>query len=474
MASPESTSSSTTRPRILVVLPRPSRFDKANDGILIGPARVLVEEALGPDFDVCYAAEFAARRSGYTHIILTGQESLDAFTHGQLLANARGFVWHLGPTKFVATFWPQDAVDHQNLESADTDEDEAASNNGKDSAKTSRANYRFWFLADCRKLMVGAPAAPDFTYALVPNLVAAAELRAAADQYIYFDIETHPPTNTLTCFSYAIGAGPVRTVLVYDYRNVAAPHVPQLMAALARAMSRNTFVIHNAAFDLLFLAVFHNIPPGPKVEDTMLMQHRFFPEAEKSLAHAISYWINAPFHKDTGGTWNPRNWAQQDRLLRYNATDVNTLRAVHVAMRRHLAECGDAGIRDSVDQVNSSIPDYLFISYAGLPINVSRLAYRRGILIRQRAQLARLVAIMAGYPLNPGSPKMLADYFVNRLGYEIVGRTDSGEPSTDETSLRRYLLKYHNPIIKVIIRYKRAQKVAGELGFQIYVHTRKR
>jgi len=103
--------------KTLLVLPKPSRFDKANDSVLAGPARKLCDETLGADtYDVCYADEFQAQRAGRAHIILSGQESLDAFQPRATLSSARGFVWHLGPTKIVATFWPQDALDRQNYE----------------------------------------------------------------------------------------------------------------------------------------------------------------------------------------------------------------------------------------------------------------------------------------------------------------------------------------------------------------------
>lgn len=461
--------------KTLLVLPKPSRFDKANDSVLAGPARKLCDETLGADtYDVCYADEFQAQRAGRAHIILSGQESLDAFQPRATLSSARGFVWHLGPTKIVATFWPQDALDRQNYEADDDDADADAGGSNKDDAPTARANYRFWFRADCAKLFNTPPAVPDFEYSFLDNHLAAKELSCATGSTIYFDIETNPDSNSLLCFSYAIDSGPVRTVLVYDYQQNLTLNALHVLSSLARAFSRNKIVIHNAFYDLPFLAIFHNIPPATDVEDTMLMQHRFFPEAEKSLAHAISYWVNAPYHKSEGGTWNPRSWAQQDRLLRYNAKDVATLRAVHLAMRRALDDANDPGLRASVLQVNSSIHDYMLAGFVGFPVNVSRLAARREAQLKAKAQMARLVRLMAGYEINPGSTVQLAEYFTERLGYRVLSKTDSGAPCMDEATLRKYLLQNHNPIIRAILRYKRAQKVAGELGFQLYVHATKR
>lgn len=455
-------------PSTLIVLPRASRFDRANGRPLAGPAGDLVDEVLGAGtYDTCWAAEFAARRPEYSHIILTGQESLDAFQRGLTLSSQRGFVWHLGAQKIVATFWPQDCVDLQDYETGD-DEADQAPGNSKDDAPTSRKNYRFWFMRDCAKLFNTPGPVPEFTYTLLDNTQAAQELSCLTGSTIYFDIESHPDSNTLTCFSWAANDGPVRTVLVYDYKGQLTPGATQLMRALAQALSRNKFVIHNSSFDLLFLALFCGVPAGPDVEDTMLMGHRIFPEAEKSLAHAISLWVNAPYHKSEGGTWNPRSWAQQDQLLRYNAKDVATLRAVHQAQWDYARTLGDQGLIDSLLQVNASIFPYLYASFHGMPFNVMKmLAYRR----RHSAaadQLQRLITAMAGSALNPNSPAQMGRYFIDGHGYDVLDRTDTGAPKVDESILYRYLIRYKNPIIRAILKWKRADKVAGVLGFKYF------
>ena len=457
--------------KILVVLPRPSRFDIANKGVLVGPARQLVDEALGQDYDVCYSWDFRAEQGVYDIIILTGQESLDTFVHGKELSAARGFVWHLGDQKLVATFWPQDAVDIKDYESdtEESDDDAGAKSTGKDSAPTQRRNYRFWFLADCAKVLSGASwfaAQAAFNY--VPNDEAAAILAHAGGRTIYLDIESHPDTDTLQCLSFAIDDGPVYTVVVYDYRGQLAPGAHYMLAQLARRLCDSKIVIHNAGFDLPFLALYHGMPFGPDIEDTMLMGHRIFPEAEKSLAHNITLWINEPYHKSEGGTWHPRSWAQQDTLLRYNSKDVATLRAIHKAQWAYVEARGDAGLRASVRQVNDSIFQYLYTSLHGLPVNGLKLLEHRRAEEFAAAQYERVVSILAGFKLNPGSPKQVANYFIKGLSYPVHKRTATGEPCVDEGTLYGFLLKYKNPIVVALLKFKHARKVVGELGFTMW------
>ncbi len=463
------------KPKTLLVLPRASRFDIANASVLAGPARQLCDEALGT-YDVCYAnALDAYRKQDYTHIILTGQESLDAFMPNLTLSSARGYVYHLGPQKIVATFWPQDAVDIRNYEDQ-TDEDEVinAASTGKDGAPTQRNNYRFWFLADCRKVFATPQYVAQAQFNHVGNDVATGVLARARGQAIYLDIESHPDTNTLQCLSFAVGDGPVYTVTIYDYTNRLQHGAIKVLSTLARRLCDSKIVIHNAGFDLCFLALFHGMPFGPDIEDTMLMGHRIFPEAEKSLAHNITLWINEPYHKSEGGTWHPRNATQMEVLLRYNSKDVATLRAVHKAQNAYVEASGDKGLRDSIRQVNESIFPYLYTSLHGLPVNCHRLLELKRAEQVAADQYLRIIQILAGFPLNPASPQQVARYFIEGLHYPCAKCTETGAPCVDEGQLYKLLMKFANPIIPAILKQKHARKVVGELGFRPWFGLKKR
>jgi len=453
----------------LLVLPKKSRYDELHGKPLVGPAGDLVREAVGP-CDVLYAKDYNHALPGYKFVILTGDESLNHLGPHLKLNLHRGFVHQFPGRNVVATYWPQDCVDLQNYEasrahSMDDDDEEDAKSNGKDGGETSRANYRFWFMRDVEKLR-NPPPRISFINERPTNLQSANLLKMIKGRTIYFDIESHPD-NYITCFSYAIDDGPVCTHTVYFKRQLQDASL-ELMAGLARAFMHNKIVIHNAGFDLMFLALFHNIPFGPDIEDTMLMGHRIWPEAEKSLAHNITLWTNEPYHKDSGGTWNPQTKPALDNLLRYNAKDVATLRAIHKAQWRYVDASGDPGLRRSIVQVNTSIFNYLYAGLHGLPINGLKLAHYLKKARTDRDQWARVVQVALGYNMNPGSSQQLADYFNERLHYPVHARTKSGAPKCDESTLYRYLLKYHNPAVRLILKYKGLQKLAGELGFQAY------
>lgn len=457
-------------PRPLIVLPQASRYDVANGAILSGPARILCETAFPAGFDVCYASEFTP--GTHSHVVLTGQASLDRVLPGRQLDNERGYVRTLANgTRAVATFWPQDACDIVDVEGDDEDEAaNAAEGTGKDKSKTRRSNYRFWFLRDCAKLLAPPPDHKYAAYLPLDGPTAGKVLGAARDRTIFFDIESNPDANYLLCYSFAVDDGPVFTVPVYNHTGSLVSRAS--LPGLVRAFRHNTVVIHNSFFDLPFLALFHGIPPARLVHDTMLMGHRIWPEADKSIAHAISLYINAPFHKDQGGTWDPKTPAQYEALMRYNGRDVCTLRAIYRAMQR--AADQDAGLRASVDQVNASIYPYLYTSLHGLPINGAQLLKHKRAQEPRMDFFRRIVHKLAGYEFNPGSTDQLADYLVTRMGYPVLSRTDSGAPQVDEKTLYRYIIKTKNPLLAAVLRYKRAAKVHGFLGFKVWHGTKGR
>lgn len=437
----------------------------------MGPARKLCNEALG-HYDVCYASEFRARRGGYSHILLTGQESLDQVKPGYSLTTQRGYVFKHDDQYMTCTFWPQDACDVVDFESDEEEVDLDADNSNKDDAPTRRSNYRFWFLQDAAKLLRSPADAPVLPYQYLPPELMARVLNVSGRR-IFFDIETHPNTNSLTCFSVAVNDGPVFTTLIYDYngRLVAGAH--KCLVALARAFRNNTVVVHNTGFDILFLAIYYGIPAPRQLEDTMLMGHRLWPEAEKSLAHNISLHLNAPYHKDTGGTWDPRTLDEQTRLLKYNSLDVVRLRQLWTA--QWAAAEALPGLKESLTQVNSSIYWYLYSSFHGLPLDPGTVLRHKRAQVPIMAAMERIFGIMTGIKnINLASSEQLARYFVEGMKYPILKLTDGGQACTDESTLYKYLSKFRNAAIRVILRHKRAKKLTGLLNFQPFERVTKR
>ena len=89
-------------------------------------------------------------------------------------------------------------------------------------------------------------------------------------------------------------------------------------------------------------------------------------------------------------------------------------------------------------------------------------------------ELARIIKIMVGHDINPGSTQQLARYFHEEMDYPVVGKTDSGAPAVDETAMYKILLKTKSPVASVALAYKRAAKVGSMLGFKHYEPNNRR
>lgn len=473
---------------IALVLHGPSRFDRENSGILLGPAGDFVRRILAQhniDLDdpaqvfITYAETFfkAAdpKPKGIKRIIFAGAKGLSFIPDAKdkSLDAFRGVVYEsASKTPYIFTYWPQDCVDAWGMEDAledgEGDDDILDKDDGKSTSPTKRSNYSFWFEQDVKKLLAYDSSTPrkEVQSVLCTRTEEACHV-FSYDGPIFFDIETHPKTNTLTCLAIACGESPVYSVPVYDWNGNRIVGT-SFFAGLVRAFKTRRVVIHNALFDLCFLAAFYKIPFGPDIYDTMVAGHRIYPEAEKSLAHQATLYTNRPFHKDEAGNFDPRNRAQFEQLRAYNIKDVVVLREIYygqLEVARH-----DSGLQDSVDQACRSLADYAFMSLHGMHFD----PVKRGAIVRRceerYKQLARVLRVLVGFDLNPGSPDQVVKYLHGQMRYKPEKTTDKGAPSVAGDALYKIKLKHpKNLAIDVIFEMRRMVKLKGMLGFQQWI-----
>ena len=473
---------------IALVLHGPSRFDKENNGILLGPAGDFVRSVLAgynidldnpSDVFITFADDFfkgANKPSGIKKIIFAGSKALDYLpaAKDKSLDAFRGVVY-VSPTKtqYIVTYWPQDCVDawamEDALEGEGDGEDILDKDDGKSTSPTKRSNYSFWFSQDVKKLLTYDPTKEVQPQ---PDTVICTRSEESTrvfntDGPIFLDIETHPKTNTLTCLAIACGESPVYSIPVYDWNGNLVVGV-LFFARLIREMKRRRVVIHNALFDLCFLAAFYKIPFGTDIYDTVVAGHRIYPEAEKSLAHQATLFSNRPFHKDEAGNFDPRNRAQFEQLRAYNVKDVIVLREIYYGQIDLISR--DRGLQDSVDQASRSLADYAFMSLHGMHFD----PVKRGYIVRRceerYRQLQRVLKILVGFDLNPGSPDQVVNYLHTQLRYKPEKTTDKGSPSVAGDALYKIKLKHpKNVAIDVIFEMRRMVKLKGMLGFQQWI-----
>jgi hypothetical protein len=458
-----------TRPSILysgmtVVLDAPSRFDEDTGHLLSGPAGPWFSEISGlaiDSLDIRTVDTPEAWLPGTERIVLAGSKATHRWTRQS--NDPPCYTSVVPPGIHAMPVFPiQDCCDFKNLSGDDTEHEESfTERESKDRIPTRRKNYRFWTQVGVRKLL-SPPTAPEPALKGIyyPKLNEVIQLLLdTRNEDLYLDIESSRSERCLTVvgFSTTKTWPKIYVVPVYLYNgDLAYQHFHRFHLALSVAMSRNTVVGHNiAGFDLLVLALFYGFPiPALDPYDTMLANHRCFPEAEKSLAHVIAQWTNQPYHKDF--STEVYNFEQQNKLWVYNAHDVYTLKLIKDAQLAYASTI--PGLTASINQANTSIVPYLVTSMTGLGLDEYKLASIGKELRRTKDAMARVASVLVGRPFNPGSSQQCIKFFVEELGYPVVGRTAEGKPAMGRKALYQMMLKHSNPLLPVIVKYRSVAK----------------
>ncbi len=394
----------------------------------------------------------------------------------------------------IASYSPQDCVDIQNYEDRlnphlsqgegmddEADGDSSEYEEKKRHGRTSRSNYRHWLRKDTQKLLwaIDNPARAisqesRFDLRMFPREEELVEtLRSYNGGYLYLDIETDLAYNILCVGLNHSSSNIVFCVpwLRYDYR-FAYSGLAKVIRAIVLAMQRCEVVIHNSMFDLLIKAWKYRIIPPRRIYDTLIGQHRIYPEAEKSLGHSLTSWpdIWEPFHKDEG-VFMPWNINEEKQLWTYNMKDVYGMRLVHESQMRYVQSSeAPRGLAASIAQGMRAIRPFLLMTLQGIRFDDDLRQLMLNNNDRLMTQYLRAIKILCGENIDllPTSSKSCVRYFHDALGYPIVGRSKkTGEPSLNETNMWRLKLKQpQNVNVDFCIKFRQKKKESGMLGFE--------
>jgi hypothetical protein len=458
---------------LCLIQDKPSRFDTDNNRLCAGPAGIWLENEVFhfplSGVDIRDLSEKAPLLTGTKKIALLGRDAADYYGNG---LGQHGYSLIVKGCQAVAAFAPQDCCDHRNVEGQWTDNDDdkhESERDTKDTAATQRRNYRFWTHWHLQKLLTTTPRAEPKPQIITFPLLSVLNklLNNLHNEEIYLDIETSRVHRAITCigFSWRSIWPTVYVVPVYRTNGMLAyPNFHLFHRALSLAFTRNTVVAHNACFDLFILRAFYKFFFPRSVYDTMLANHRMFPEAEKSLGHLIGQWTWQPYHKDQNT--EAYNRVQEEQLWRYNALDVYNLKLIKDAQTNYAAS--RLGLPESIAQANDSVIPYLSNSLVGLRLNQVKLIVTSQSLKLAATQYARIASILVGAPFNPGSPQQCKAYFYDKLKYQATSRTPEGAPKLGRKQFYQFLLKTNNPLINVCLRYRKAAKDASMLESELF------
>lgn len=435
---------------LTLVLDHPSRHDTQH--LLSGIAGKYVEECLAPiTLNSCDIRVKDNKSPLLPHTRYVGLLGIKGYQEGypSIYQGIRA----------IHTFFPQDTCDYRNLESTEEDEDDAISDSEtKDSYPTRRSNYRFWLRWHLRKLVLPGQLYQPRIHVYPSEKVILDFLRGTRNTDLYLDIETSRVHRAISCIGVSSPAifPQVYVIPVYLYNGrLAYLNWHLIYREFFEAFLTNTVVAHNAAFDLTILRAWYKFPFPLNVYCTMCANHRCFPEAEKSLSHCIVQWTEQPYHKDVAT--EVFNESQQNDMWYYNGKDVFNLHLIKTAQLSYAKSVN--GLPSSIEQANASIIPYLdTTAIRGLILDEATAIQTESALAVEKSQLARVASILVGSEFNPASAKQCVDFFHKKLNYSVAAKTNDGKPSVGRKQLYQLMLKYNNPVIPVILKYRKTAK----------------
>lgn len=452
---------------LAIVIDRPSRFD--TERLLTGPAGAYIEESIGisPDaIDIRDASCFDDLLPNTKYIALLGRQAAARY---KLQDTPPGYIKFIQDIPTIIGFNPQECCDHRMIEDyGDTEDENSTEVENKDTTVTRRSNYYFWTAWYLNKLLAyrtyknNSVKLNPVYYPNMDDVEKDLIINAPNNGDLYLDIETSRPHRGITCIGLSIDYiwPKVYVVPIYDYRNQRILHnIPRFYKIITRLFNTHQIVAHNAMFDLLILHAFYKFPLPQRVYDTMLANHRMFPEIEKSLGHVISQWLYTDYHK--GDMIEPYSRAQEMQLFEYNAKDVYSLKLIKDEQDNYAFH--HPGLTESIQQANDSLIPYLENSLTGLRLDTNELAKTGRKLLKTSQQLQRICSLMLGYKFNPASPKQCKELFHDTLHYDVIAKSEKGNSILGRKQLYQLMLKYNNPIIPVIIAYREAAKDSSML-----------
>ena len=395
----------------------------------------------------------------------------------------------------ISSYLPQEAVDKKNYEGefnilAQGNDDNSTGGDSelsekKHHGKTNHKNFGFWLEQDITKAtllltnQLNQLQNHNTTYDIYPDSDTVCDcLRSNKNRHLYFDIETDTNLN-ITCFAFAFSLDKVFVVPVFNHLyEHAYPCLPNIFGALAVGIRNNILVCHNGSgFDYLVLGHKYRIPIN-RVYDTLLAQSRIFPGIDKSLGHCISLpWMFEPYHKDEGN-FALGNREQAMQLWKYCGKDVSTLMLLKQAQDKYAAS--RIGLRESIDSVNSYVKPYVTTTLLGIRYSEDKVnaIWKRKKRCTKMAQYLRMLDILigreslkkirgTGKSSMPNSPRQCCKYFYEMLNYPVPqgSRSEEGNPKGDKKAIFKLKLRFNNPVLDLVIAYRRLSKESGSLKF---------
>ncbi len=158
----------------------------------------------------------------------------------------------------------------------------------------------------------------------------------------------------------------------------------------------------------------------------------------------------------TGAKRIPFSQVSVERALEYAAEDADVTWQLHAAL--HPRVSADPKLHYIYEKIEMPVREVLFrIERNGVLIDSELLGVQGRELGQRMMELEAKAYQEAGQPFNLNSPKQIAEIFFERKGMQVIKKTPSGAPSTDEEVLGQLALDH--PLAKMLLDYREIAKL---------------
>lgn len=197
------------------------------------------------------------------------------------------------------------------------------------------------------------------------------------------------------------------------------------------------------------------------LRDTMVAQHVCFPGMPKSLDHIASMYCDYyVYWKDDGKTWWVKGEIDEDKGWRYNCEDcVRTFEADTVLQ----AVVDRMGLRAPHDFQQSLFRPVFRTMVRGVRVDSERRKAMLRELKDHAAELEKAITQMAGYALNPKSPKQMQTFFYEEMGCTAIRNRKTKALSCDDEALGKIADRHRflAPLVKDILEFRSCETLAA-------------
>lgn len=252
--------------------------------------------------------------------------------------------------------------------------------------------------------------------------------------------------------------------------------VAEIVDRVDEQADRIKFVTHNGKFDMLWMLVHF----GVRWEidfDTMLAHYLLDENSRHGLKHLAQVYLGAPNWEVDLDT--KQGLQSLDKMVKYHAHDLFYTRELRSVFIKALEK--DPDVEQVFDLILMPVANlFVEIEYNGVYIDVEKFSEAEAFLREQYdTALAELdkwapkgLTDSRGRPVefNWGSTKQLAELLYGRLKLPVIERTETGNPSCNESVIKRL----DHSCTTALLKFREAKQQLSFFieGWKPYLHER--